>query len=269
MSNDYQSYQELKISKEFINNGYVIKKINQEKSFTWINDKVLNISQKLLKTKKLPASFFDQTHQYLNLKNLNNFRMSIINELNKSKKFKYHYYNISREYTDLIVGNELAMQKRINLSIQLPNDSSSLLPVHSDVWSGDSPYEVVVWLPFVDCYKTKSMFILPPKANIKLNKNFDKFYGKSSERIFNFIKKDIKWIKIDKGELLIFNQALPHGNRINKEISTRWSMNCRFKSLFSPYGDKKIGEFFVPITTKVASRIGMEYQSPSNIKYEK
>ena len=81
------------------------------------------------------------------------------------------------------------MQKRINLSIQLPNDSSSLLPVHSDVWSGDSPYEVVVWLPFVDCYKTKSMFILPPKANIKLNKNFDKFYGKSSERIFNFIKK--------------------------------------------------------------------------------
>ena len=53
MSNDYQSYQELKISKEFMNNGYVIKKINQEKSFTWINDKVLNISQKLLKTKKI------------------------------------------------------------------------------------------------------------------------------------------------------------------------------------------------------------------------
>ena len=108
-----------------------------------------------------------------------------------------------------------------------------------------------------------------PKSNLKLNRNFNKFYGKSSEKIFNFIKKDIKWIKINKGELLIFNQALPHGNRINKESTTRWSMNCRFKSLFSPYGDKKIGEFFVPITTKVASRIGMEYQSPSQYKYEK
>ena len=39
-------------------------------------------------------------------------------------------------------------------------------------------------------------------------------------------------------------------------------MNCRFKSLFSPYGDKKLGEFFVPITTKVATTIGMNYSYP-------
>ena len=45
------------------------------------------------------------------------------------------------------------MQMRVNLSIQLPRDKSSLLPVHSDVWSGDSPFETVVWLPLVDCFK--------------------------------------------------------------------------------------------------------------------
>ena len=55
------------------------------------------------------------------------------------------------------------MQKRINLSIQLPNDSSSLLPLHSDIWSGDSPFEAVVWIPLVDCFKTKSMYILKSK----------------------------------------------------------------------------------------------------------
>ena len=53
------------------------------------------------------------------------------------------------------------MQKKINLSIQLPNDNSSLLDVHADVWSGDSPYEAVIWMPLVDCFKTKSMYILP------------------------------------------------------------------------------------------------------------
>ncbi len=47
------------------------------------------------------------------------------------------------------------MQLRVNLSIQMPEDESSLLPVHADTWSGDSPYEVVVWLPLVDCYDTK------------------------------------------------------------------------------------------------------------------
>ena len=52
------------------------------------------------------------------------------------------------------------------------------------------------------------------------------------------------------GQFLIFNQSLPHGNVVNKEKQTRWSMNCRFKTIFSPYEDKKIGEFFLPITTR-------------------
>ena len=142
------------------------------------------------------------------------------------------------------------MQNNINLSIQLPNDDSSLLPVHSDVWSGDSPFEIVVWMPLVNCYKTKSMYILPPKKYKKMEKNFKSLLAKDSEAIFKKIKKNLKWINIKKGEILLFNQSLPHGNRVNLEKETRWSMNCRFKSIFSPYGDKKIGEFFQPITLK-------------------
>ena len=46
---------------------------------------------------------------------------------------------------------------------------------------------------------------------------------------------------------------------INKESETRWSMNVRFKGIFTPYGDKKIGEFFEPINLKAASIIGMKY----------
>ena len=57
------------------------------------------------------------------------------------------------------------MQRRINLSIQMPADDSSLLATHSDVWSGDSPFEVVVWVPLVDVFRTKSMYLLPPSVN--------------------------------------------------------------------------------------------------------
>ena len=69
-----------------------------------------------------------------------------------------------------IIGNELVMQKNINLSIQLPKDESSLLPIHSDTWSGDSPFESVLWIPLVNCFKTKSMFILDSKVINKFNK---------------------------------------------------------------------------------------------------
>ena len=78
------------------------------------------------------------------------------------------YYKISRRWLDSLIGNEVAMQLRVNLSIQLPKDNSSLLPLHSDVWSGDSPFETVVWIPLVNCYKSKAMYILPPKKYEKV-----------------------------------------------------------------------------------------------------
>ena len=77
------------------------------------------------------------------------------------------------------------MQNKVNLSIQYPNDSSSLLETHADTWSGDSPYEVVVWLPLVDCYKTKSMYILPPE---KLSLIDPFFKGKEKRKYLLILK---------------------------------------------------------------------------------
>ena len=39
-----------------------------------------------------------------------------------------------------IVGNELAMQRGIGLSVQLLDNDSSLLPIHADVWDRNSPF---------------------------------------------------------------------------------------------------------------------------------
>ena len=46
---------------------------------------------------------------------------------------------------------------------------------------------------------------------------------------------------------------------INREKETRWSMNCRFKTLFSPYKQKNIGEFFQPMNLKPATIDGLRY----------
>ena len=106
------------------------------------------------------------------------------------------------------------------------------------------------------------MYLLPPNKLKKINEIFVDKKNNDSEKIFQEIKDDIIWLNIKCGEVLIFNQALPHGNRINNETETRWSMNCRFKSIFTPYGDKKLGEFFEPITIRAASKCGIEYEYP-------
>ncbi len=158
---------------------------------------------------------------------------------------------------------DLAMQLRINLSIQLPNDDSSLLPVHADVWAGDSPYEVVLWIPYVDVYGTKTMFILPRDKDAHYQAKMNELKLKSAEELYRAIEPDLRWLDIPYGNVLLFTQNVMHGNIVNREPETRWSSNCRFKSLFSPYHDKKLGEFFEPILVRPATRIGASYRLPS------
>ena len=106
------------------------------------------------------------------------------------------------------------------------------------------------------------MYFLPPKVSNSLSDDFKLHAQRSSEQLFNTIRDDVEWMKVDYGEVLIFNQIYPHGNVVNKENETRWSMNCRFKSLFSPYKDKKIGEFFEPITIRPVTKVAMDYKLP-------
>ena len=114
----------------------------------------------------------------------------------------------------------------------------------------------------VDCYGSKTMYILPPKKNKLLSNLFLNKKVKKSDDVFNKIKKDLVWLNVKYGQIVIFDQSLPHGNRINKETETRWTMNCRFKSIFTPYADKKIGEFYEPITLRAASKRGISYKYP-------
>jgi sporadic carbohydrate cluster 2OG-Fe(II) oxygenase len=189
---------------------------------------------------------------------LNKDRISIISMLNSDPWLRPAYYSLARNALNAIVGNELVMQRNVNLSIQLPGDDSSLLPIHGDTWSGDSPYEVVLWVPLVDCYDTKSMYFCDKRVSETTN-----IYDYSdAEALYQAVKDHCTFMDVKYGEALIFSQNIMHGNRVNETNETRWSMNCRFKSALSPYADKKLGEFFEPITLRPATRLGMRYEYP-------
>lgn len=260
---NFLSKKEKLISNQFLSKGYLVKKVENKQSLNFIKKIITDNAKKILKTRSINLN---NIHNKLSVNQLNDFRVEIIRLLNSNKLTRYHYFNIAREALYALAGNELMMQKNINLSIQFPKDDSSLLPIHSDVWSGDSPYEINLWIPLVNCYKTKSMYILEEKHNKNFIKDMKRKRLSSSEEIFNLVKHKVKWLNVKYGEFLIFNQALPHGNIVNQERESRWSMNCRFKSYFSPYGDKKIGEFFLPITTRPMTNIGINFKYPFSKK---
>jgi len=262
--NFFLSEEENNIRAKYVKQGYIVAPTSNTEALDWIRKKFVCIAREELNIANniIDSEALNLIHERVSVLNLNEFRLLVIKKINSLPSFRQKYYQVAKSYLDIIVGNELSMQLKINLSIQFPEDDSSLLPIHADTWSGDSPFEVVVWVPLVDCYKTKAMYILPPDKNKILNDDFRKMAGNSSNDLYNSVKKYVDWIEIKYGEVLIFNQTLPHGNRINMEDETRWSMNCRFKGVFTPYGDKKIGEFFEPITIKPASEYGMNYSLP-------
>lgn len=192
----------------------------------------------------------NNVHKNQNIGCLNGFRMQIINNLNALPETRPAYYSLAKSALNELVGNEIVQQRNINLSIQLPVDASSLLPVHADVLQGDSPYEVVLWVPLVDCYGSKSMFFSRKQPSIE---------GKTLEQLYE--ECNPCFVDCKFGECLIFSQNYFHGNRVNETNETRWSLNCRFKSLFSPYSDKKLGEFFEPVEIRPATKLGLSYGS--------
>ncbi|EDZ60922.1 conserved hypothetical protein [Candidatus Pelagibacter sp. HTCC7211] len=262
MSNIFITESENYLSKRYLKDGYIIVDIQNIRSLDWIRNFYLKFIKNYFNQDYSNKDILNNFHKLIKINDLNNFRLSLIQEVNKDKNFRKEYYNVASPFLNEIVGNELVMQNRVNLSIQLPKDKSSLLDVHADTWSGDSPFESVVWLPLVNCFKTKSMFILPASKYKKITNLLQSSKFKNSSELFPKIKNDIKWLKINYGQVLIFNQCLPHGNLVNEEKETRWSMNCRFKGIFTPYGDKKLGEFFEPISLKAASKFAMKYKLP-------
>ena len=264
MSDGYLSIEESNLAQTFLRDGYVIQPAENQEGLDRLRQSLVkSICEHLrLNPPSDETDFLDNIHHHISSENLNEVRLKVFNDLNKFPSVRRTYYSLARETLNVLVGNELAMQKRINLSIQLPDDDSSLLPVHADVWSGDSPFEVVIWVPLVNCYGTKTMFLLPPKPDQEVSRKLALFREKSAEDLYKSIETDLHWINISYGEVLVFTQNLMHGNRINTESQTRWSLNCRFKSLFSPYAEKRLGDFFEPITIRPATRFGMNYRLP-------
>ena len=206
--------------------------------------------------------FLNMIHTKVMPNQLNAFRLALLDALAAAPWYRAAYYATARNALATIVGNELVMQRTMNLSIQLPNDASSLLAIHADAWSGDSAYEVVLWIPYVDCYDTKSMYFCDRRTDQQIQANLQQLQHHSSEELYATVKDHVKFLNVPYGHVLLFTQNIMHGNRINTHNETRWSSNCRFKSALSPYADKMLGEFFEPITLRPATRCGLRYHLP-------
>ena len=173
-------------------------------------------------------------HNYLSDSSINELRISIFRHLNKLPgSHDITLKNIGGEALTSILGPDLLIQTKLNLSIQMPNDENSTLDLHSDCWSGDTAFQVNLWIPLTRSYSTNSMFILSKEKTLNCINKIRKNPTLDRSELWPLIN-DADFLDVDKGRAIIFNPALIHGNVVNRTEETRVSINVRFKALFSP-----------------------------------
>jgi len=266
----FASSKDAPLGEEFLSTAYVIRDVEDRAALDALRHEIVLAASRALEIAppKDDGAFLDRFHQACPLDKLNAVRLGLYRELNGKSWFRPTYFRLARGILESLVGNELAMQNRINFSIQMPGDRTSLLDLHADVFAGETPYQVVQWLPLVDVKRTKSMFILKrPKSEAVCAKLKD-FSGGGMSALYDAVKPDLVWLEIPYGKVLVFSPNVLHGNVVNEESTTRWSLNCRFTGLFTPYGtaERSLGAYYSPITPRPVTRIGMAYREPGGFE---
>lgn len=204
-----------------------------------------------------PISSLQDCHKYLNRLDINSARYKAFQSINSPDIDWAHYvHKLAGTHIAQVIGPDYLIQSKTNLSIQMPGDETSILDIHSDCKSGDSPWQINLWIPLTKAYSTNSMFLISMEDSLNYFKQLRLIARESSDIQNNMtrlshILKGFSKMFVDAGEndVLLFNPGVLHGNELNTTDQTRVSLNIRIKSIFSPdvrieNSDRGIGPYY-------------------------
>jgi sporadic carbohydrate cluster 2OG-Fe(II) oxygenase len=187
---------------------------------------------------------------------LNRIRMGLVEYCSKELEIPRTIFEAFRETLFAMVGPDVAAQKLVNVVVQQPGDAEQA-PVHRDAPS-NSHFEVIVWLPLVDVFRSKSMYILERTGSARA---LDMLKGGATYKSFcDYVETNGSDLDIPFGSACLFAAGLAHGVKINAELETRWVLNVRFKNLFSPYGAKGLAEYFSVLSLSPLSQVAFAFE---------
>jgi sporadic carbohydrate cluster 2OG-Fe(II) oxygenase len=209
-------------------------------------------------------------HKLIKMEEINPIRITAFQALNNIPDWKMKYYSLASAHLKELFGPDISIQMKLNLSIQMPGDASSILELHSDTLSGQSPFECVLWTAITDAFDSNAMYMFDINESQKLYQLLPKYQHNGMNQLFNDNKHQAKFLSVKSGTNILFSSTLFHGNTLNETDYTRVSLNCRFKALFSPeYSnfphERVTGTFYEPLKLSPVTKLGLNYNA--NIKF--
>lgn len=247
------------VSDSFLKNGYVVCSSENKDGLDLILEAIGDHLKNMIAIPATSAFSFCDLHK-IEVSNINQIRLNLFNQLNRIEWVRPTFYSCIKTALDSIVGNELVMQNRINLSIMMPGDASSNIPLHADTHAGESGFQVVAWMPLTDVVDRNGVFILPDQTEDHVQAYWKAIERGGSAAAFDELSSDLIMPEVKVGEILIFDSSLIHGSIPNPSPKTRFSLNTRFKSSMAPdgFGEKSLGPYFSLTNLKPATQRGLK-----------
>ncbi|AAQ00327.1 MULTISPECIES: sporadic carbohydrate cluster 2OG-Fe(II) oxygenase [Prochlorococcus] len=242
------------LSLDIASKGYCIFDIENTDNYNALND-VLKDS--------LQQDNLQELHSCINTQDVNASRLKAYRSLNILSNWEELYFSLAKNKIEHFLGPDLAIQSKLNLSIQMPKDSTSVLQLHTDALSGQSIFELVLWVPFTPAFDSNAMYIFRPEISKIMLSDMPKLEKEGMSSLFNKYEKEATFIKIDPGKALLFSPTMFHGNILNITKSTRVSINCRFKNIFTheaSSGERRLGSFYKVLKMSEVTKLGLSYR---------
>jgi sporadic carbohydrate cluster 2OG-Fe(II) oxygenase len=249
----------MQFSEQFLTAGYAVVPVDHIEPLLRLRGEIFERAKAIFEYSGNDAErFFNEFHtMQITGPRLNELRVKLIGECTRQVESGRLIFEALREKLVALLGPDLLVQKNTNLVIQQPGDPNPS-EVHRDAPT-NSPYEIVVWLPLVNCFRSKCMYVCDRSKTLEalsiMKSNPDDWSAFERFCAANGVEPDVPF-----GSALLFWTGLFHGSRINSEGETRWSLNMRYKNLFSPTGLKDAFEFFRILQLSPLARLGIEFQ---------
>ncbi len=230
----------IKVVEEFNTHGFAKVQLRSLAQLREVRRQYAELMRKLSDQKSmedcLPTAL-ERCHELPLRTDLNTFRLKLISELNDIAGFNSQLFlDPLPKIVEHLLGPDLLIQRHVNLVIQRPHDVDNA-ELHSD-FPTNSAFEVVVWVPMVDCDKSNGMYLQNLAQTRAMINELEESEGKSWARVKAKVEEDAIAVPVSFGECLIFMTTLFHGSKINTSNVTRTSFNFRLKGMFSPCGQK-------------------------------
>jgi sporadic carbohydrate cluster 2OG-Fe(II) oxygenase len=180
-------------------------------------------------------------------------------------------------FFERLLGPDLLIQAKPYLRMTRPHKPQDNIGYHRDTFYGGSPFELSVFVPFVNLPPEASLSVLSgshvhaedfyPTQQIQ---NPDEAVRKGSEKhqlgflyapkiMDPAIHHKMEAIPLSVGQALVFSLATVHGSIVNTGNVTRWSSDMRIMHALAPVDLSARPDYYKPLSYSVVSECARQY----------